>query len=126
MFNKSDFKLKKTQYLSNYEYETEDYKIKISENDFNDESVSYMQKFVEMYPVKIRSIAEALMTTEWVKDYFPQENVENVEEKLGKPIFKYNPSYTIITYVEHTIDESHIIDIEVEGMYENFYVSFDG
>lgn len=127
MFNKSDFILKKTQYLSSYEYETENYKIKISENEFSDESVSYMQKFVEIYPIKVKDIAKAIMDLEWFEDYFPEESVKSVEKKLGKPIFNYNSLYTIITYVENTIDENHIIDVEIGGMYEVFYnISFDG
>ena len=127
MFNKSDFILKKTQYLSSYEYETENYKIKISENEFSDETVSYMQKFVEIYPIKVKDIAKAIMDLEWFKDYFPEESMKSVEKKLGKPIFNYNSLYTIITYVENTIDENHIIDVEIGGMYEVFYnISFDG
>lgn len=87
MFNKSDFILKKTQYLSSYEYETENYKIKISENEFSDETVSYMQKFVEIYPIKVKDIAKAIIDLEWFEDYFPEESVKSVEKKIRKTNF---------------------------------------
>ena len=52
--------------------------------------------------------------------------MEGIVQKLGTPIFRHRHLYTIITYWEHTIDEDHIIDIEVEGLYDDFDITIDG
>ena len=126
MFNKNDFKLIKGPYSSNYEYENDAYKVEIPEVDFNEKTVSCMKNLVELYPVKVKEIAKTFAELEWFRDAFPKETEESIESKLGKAIFKYLPCSVIISYLNHTIDEDHIIDVEVGGLYESFDVSLDG
>lgn len=59
-------------------------------------------------------------------DWYFKESVEGIVQKLGTPIFRHRHLYTIITYWEHTINEDHIIDIEVEGLYDDFDITIDG
>lgn len=46
-----------------------------------------MQKFVEIYPIKVKDIAKAIIDLEWFEDYFPEESVKSVEKKIRKTNF---------------------------------------
>ena len=126
MISRLDFILKKSKYSSSYEYNTEEFKVEISEEYFDDNVIEFMNKFVELYTVKVREIAKACIRLEWFNDWFQGETVESIVSKLGRPIFRFLPINTIITYAQHELDEDHIIDVEVIGMYEEFDVSIDG
>ena len=59
MISRLDFILKKSKYSSSYEYNTEEFKVEISEEYFDDNVIEFMNKFVELYTVKVREIAKA-------------------------------------------------------------------
>ena len=124
---KKDFILNKTIYSSEYEYENEDFKISISEEDFTDEELKFSTKLVSTYSKNLIKIAKACKESETFKYCYPEENIESIIHKLGKPIFQRRGITTLLTYAEHTLDADHLLDIEFEGLYDDIFdIGIDG
>lgn len=122
-FNKSDFqKIEGILFFTRYEYIADDFRIEIEERYFNDETISYMQKFVELYPIKIKEIAKTLSRFERLNPN--KDSVEQFVKRLWYPDFLYNPCYITIIY-ETLIDEVSTIYIKVYGLYEDFSISIE-
>uniref|UniRef100_Q0I3J7 Uncharacterized protein n=1 Tax=Histophilus somni (strain 129Pt) TaxID=205914 RepID=Q0I3J7_HISS1 len=127
LLKKEDFILNKTTYSSEYEYENEDFKINISEKDFTDEELKFSTELVSAYFKNLIKIAEACKKSEVFKYCYPEENIESIIHKLGKPIFQRRGITTLLTYAEHTLDADHLLDIEFEGLYGDIFdIGIDG
>ena len=99
---KKDFILNKTIYSSEYEYENEDFKISISEEDFTDEELKFSTKLVSTYSKNLIKIAKACKESETFKYCYPEENIESIIHKLGKPIFQRRGITTLLTCLLYT------------------------
>ena len=67
------------------------------------------------------------MKSETFKYCYPDEDVHSIKEKLGKPIIRRIGERSILTYTEHELDADHILDIEIEGLYDEILeISIDG
>lgn len=127
LLKKEDFILNKTIYSSEYEYENEDLKINISEEDFTDEELKFSTELVSAYSKNLIKIAKACKESETFKCCYPEENIESIIHKLGKPIFQRRGITTLLTYAEHTLDADHLLDIEIEGLYDDIFdIGIDG
>lgn len=126
-FKKEDFSLETDAYSACYEFENEAFIIQISEADFSDEEVMFTNQLVNLYEKNLPNIAIACVESDTFKYCYPHEDVDSIPRKLGKPIFRRMGKTTMLTYVEHTIDYDHILDIEFEGLYDDiFSVGIDG
>ncbi|MCH5193608.1 MAG: hypothetical protein J1F11_06575 [Oscillospiraceae bacterium] len=77
-----------------------------------------------IYESKLNSIAE-FMIDEGISDCFGELSPEKIISSLGKPVIDLERS--LITYLEHTLDDIHIIELEYDGLLDEFfYLSIDG
>lgn len=90
----------------------------------DEDQVENVNVLREAYHHNIRDIAEEIYAE--IKDMFDVKDVDEVISKLGRPqIF---PENGMITYCEHTFDDTHVIDVEYsDDEFEQIeYVSVDG
>lgn len=60
-----------------------------------------------------------------ITDFFGDITEDKLTDALGTP--QIDLDREVITYLEHTLDDVHIIEIEYGGLFEEFYgVSIDG
>lgn len=84
---------------------------------------AYAQKLAEIYDEKLPDIVAFIMPD--VKAMFGDISKEDLMQSLGKPLIDLDMG--TLTYLEHTLDELHIIEIEFDGDFEEFfYVTIDG
>lgn len=83
----------------------------------------YVKELADTYASKLEVIAEHMM--EDIKEFYEEISVEELIEALGAPIIR--PDVGVITYVEHSLDDCHIIDVEFDGVFDPLtYVTIDG
>ncbi|MDO4777960.1 MAG: hypothetical protein Q4A42_00200 [Tissierellia bacterium] len=127
LFKKEDFILYESKYVSNCEFDDENINVTIYKEDFTQEEIDFTNKLINLYEEKLPKIALACVDSDTFKYCFPEETVDSIIPKLGKPIFRRMGNTTLLTYTEHTIDYDHILDIEFEGLYEDIFdVGIDG
>lgn len=87
---------------------------------FHDETIAAASQISESYTQKAEEIAHFCMSNDYFTAAYGAMSVQQIIEKLQKPIiYVYEHSGTL-TYVEHLFDADHIIDIEFEGILEHF------
>ena len=127
LLNKEDFILYESKYVSTYEFDDENINVTIYKDDFTQEEIDFINKLINLYEKNLPKIALACVESDTFKYCYPDENIESIISKLGKPIFRRMGNTTLLTYTEHTIDYHHILDIEFEGLYEDiFNIRIDG
>ena len=127
ILKKEDFIFNKTSYLSFYEYEINGFKLQINEEDFTEEELVFSGKLLDLYSENLTKIIDVCVKSETFKYCYPDEDVHSIKEKLGKPIIRRIGERSILTYTEHELDADHILDIEIEGLYDEILeISIDG
>ena len=126
LLKKEDFILYESKYVSTYEFNDEDINVTIYKDDFTKEELDFTNKLINLYEENLPKIALACVESDAFKCCYPEETIGSIVSKLGKPIFRRMGSTTLLTYTEHTIDYDHILDIEFEGLYEDFDIGIDG
>lgn len=77
----------------------------------------------KVYREKLPQIVAFIMDD--ITDFFGDITEDQLADALGMP--QIDLDREIITYLEHTLDDVHIIEIEYGGLFEEFYgVSIDG
>ena len=126
LLKKEEFSLNDSRYVSNYEFEDENFKVTIYKEDFTQKEIDFTNMLINLYEENLPKIALACVESDTFKYCYPDENIESIISKLGKPIFRRMGNTTLLTYTEHTIDY-HILDIEFEALYEDiFNIGIDG
>lgn len=101
-------------------------KVEIEKEDFSDDIISKIEKIIELYPKKLEEIANFCRESDCFKEHYSQENEESILKKLNKPVLRFFGEEGILTYNEQEFDEDHILDIDFDGLLENFtYVGID-
>lgn len=60
-----------------------------------------------------------------IEEMFGINNVEIIKNSLGNVLIDLDNNK--LSYLEQTLDDMHIIDVEFDGIFEKFYdVSIDG
>ena len=127
ILKKEDFIFTKTPYSSFYECDIDGFKLNIDEEDFTEEELVFSSRLLDLYSENLTKIIDACVKSETFKYCYPDEDVHSIEEKLGKPIIRRIGERSILTYTEHELDADHILDIEIEGLYDEILViSIDG
>ena len=127
ILKKEDFIFNKNQYSSFYECEVDGFKFHINEENFTEEELVFSGKLLDLYSENLTKIIDACVKSETFKYCYPDEDVHSIEEKLGKPIIRRIGERSILTYTEHELDADHILDIEIEGLYDEILeISIDG
>lgn len=97
--------------------------IKFECDDLEEISEEYIQELADAYQTKVETIAEHIMDD--IKDFYEDITVEELVDALGAPIIR--PDVGVITYIEHSLDDCHIIDVEFDGIFDPLtYVTIDG
>ena len=83
-------------------------------------------EFAAAYKQKLPDIA-AFMLDE-VCLMYGEMSVQELIDALGTPLISiHGTDGDVISYLEHTLDDYHIIDVEFSGLFEQFdYISFNG
>ena len=127
ILKKEDFIFNKNQYSSFYECEVDGFKFHINEENFTEEELVFSGKLLDLYSENLTKIIDACVKSETFKYCYPDEDVHSIEEKLGKPIIRRIGERSILTYTEHELDADHLLDIEIEGLYDEILdISIDG
>lgn len=81
------------------------------------------QELAEIYESKVPEIVEFIM--EDVVDFWGDISKEELSDALGVP--EIDCDIDTLTYVEHTLDDVHIITVEFDGLLEELLMtSIDG
>ncbi|MDK8239665.1 hypothetical protein [Gemella morbillorum] len=113
--------------MSFYECEINRFKLQINEEDFTEEELVFLGKLLDLYSENLIKIIDACVKSETFKYCYPDEDVHSIDEKLGKPIIRRFGNLSVLTYTEHELDADHLLDIEIEGLYDEILdISIDG
>ena len=127
ILKKEDFIFNKNQYSSFYECEVDGFKFHINEENFTEEELVFSGKLLDLYSENLTKIIDASVKSETFKYCYPDENVHSIKEKLGNPIIRRFGNLSVLTYTEHELDADHLLDIEIEGLYDEILdISIDG
>lgn len=75
------------------------------------------------YQAKLPQIVAFML--EDISDFFGATTEEQLINSLGTP--QIDLDREVVTYLEHTLDDAHIIEIEYGGQFDEFYqVNIDG
>lgn len=108
----------------NNEYEAEINGIKFVCEDFEEDYEETAAQIAEIYESKLDSIAQ-FMLDEGISDFFGELTPDKIIESLGTPTIDLERF--LVTYLEHTLDEVHIIEFEYDGILDEFfYLNIDG
>ena len=81
------------------------------------------QQLANAYEKKISSIIDFMLPD--IKAMFDIDDKEIIKQSLGKP--QIDIQRNVITYLDHTLDQMHIIDVEFDGIFDCFYyTTIDG
>lgn len=84
----------------------------------------YAINLADAYLDKIDKIVD-FMISEEIETYFGEMTPDKLISALGKP--QIDVGRSLITYLEHTLDSIHIIEIEFSGVFEKMlYMTIDG
>lgn len=111
-----------------YWMETPDLGLELDENKMDDAALEFAGKVVEAYPAKVADIAAFLAKDAGMRAAFPGETAETIAEKLGRPVIRLDDARLgRLTYMEQTLDDTHLIDVEFGGPLEEFWnATLDG
>jgi len=114
-----DFFRKETKPVFVYDEGDEIYKVEMNGivfvcEEYIKEFDKYALKLADAYERKLGDII-AFMLPE-ISSFFEISDPEIIRSKLGKPMIDVNRC--VITYLEHTLDYMHIIDVEFDGIFE--------
>lgn len=88
-----------------------------------EEFVGVAKKIAECYDNKLAQIAEFI--SEETKEFYGDKSQNEIMNALGSP--QIDLGCMTITYLNHTLDQEHIIEMEYDGVLEEFYnLSIDG
>lgn len=83
----------------------------------------YAKDLANNYDKKILDIIKYMLSD--IEEMFGINNVENIKNSLGNALIDIDNNR--LSYLEQTLDDMHIIDVEFDGIFEKFYyVSIDG
>ena len=81
------------------------------------------EEIAEVYEDKLPELAEFILSE--VEDIFGEITAQDVMDSLGAP--EIDLDRETVTYLDHTLDDTHIIEVEYEGMLDDLLgVSVDG
>ena len=82
------------------------------------------QETAEKYSQKLDEIVQ-FMIDEGICEYFGEVSADEIKSSLGKPLIDIENQ--LVQYLEHTLDETHIIEIEYDDDFEEFLcMNIDG
>lgn len=77
----------------------------------------------EVYQAELPRLVAFMMDD--ITEFFGEMTADELEKALGTP--QIDLDREVIAYLEHTLDDTHILEVEYGGMLEEFYgVSIDG
>lgn len=81
------------------------------------------RKLAESYGQKLPEIADFILPD--IREMFGGVTKEKLTESLGRPLIDLDSG--LLTYLDHTLDNTHIIEIEFSGIFDKFLsISIDG
>ena len=91
--------------------------------DVKPEYEQYAKDLANNYDKKILDIIQYMLFD--IEKMFGINNVEIIKNSLGNALIDLDNNR--LSYLEQTLDDMHIIDVEFDGIFEKFYdVSIDG
>ena len=92
-------------------------------NEIKPEYEQYAKDLANNYDKKILDIIKYMLSD--IEEMFGINDVENIKNSLGNALIDLDNNR--LSYLEQTLDDMHIIDMEFDGIFEKFYyVSIDG
>lgn len=92
-------------------------------NEMKPEYEKYAKDLANNYDKKILDIIKYMLPD--IEKIFKINDVENIKNSLGNALIDLDNNR--LSYLEQTLDDIHIIDVEFDGIFEKFYyVSIDG
>ena len=122
-------KLKKeNKSIFNFDEKNKQYKAIINNITFvckeiKPEYEQYAKDLANNYDKKILDIIQYMLSD--IEEMFGINDVEIIKNSLGNALIDLDSNR--LSYLEQTLDDMHIIDVEFDGIFEKFYyVSIDG
>ncbi len=82
------------------------------------------KQIAQCYEDKLQDIAE-FMLEEGIEEVYGELDAEQIIDSLGAPLVDLDRE--LVVYLEHTLDEEHIIEFEFSGILDElFYLNIDG
>lgn len=85
-------------------------------DEVNDEHKQYALDLANAYEEKLPDIIEFMLPD--IEEFFEVDDVEVIRNSLGVPQIDLNMG--MLTYCEHTLDDTHLIDVEFRGVFTEF------
>ena len=83
----------------------------------------YAKDLANNYDKKILDIIQYMLSD--IEEMFGINDVEIIKNSLGNALIDLDNNR--LSYLEQTLDDMHIIDVEFDGIFEKFYdISIDG
>jgi len=99
--------------------------ISISEDIMSDAVLQFTEKILQAYPKKIVAMAEHISRDKMIVTNYNLSK-EDIANKLNKPNILIGENCGKLSYYDNEIDHEHILEIEFEGVLEEFHeVSMD-
>ena len=119
---------KENKPIFNFDEKNKQYKLIINNITFickevKPEYEQYAKDLANNYDKKILDIIQYMLFD--IEKMFGINNVEIIKNSLGNVLIDLDNNR--LSYLEQTLDDMHIIDVEFDGIFEKFYdVSIDG
>lgn len=81
------------------------------------------KRLAESYRQRVTAVADFMLPD--IIEMYGEMTRDDLIGKLGKP--QVDLGVNVLYYLEHTLDNSHVIEMEFEGSFENFfYLAING
>lgn len=105
-----------------YWMETDEAGLELGEDQVDEENLAFAGKVMEAYPERAADVAGYLAGDKGLAAVFDGALAQTIEGKLGRPVIRVEKGrFGRLSYVEQTLDEGHILDLEFGGVLEEFW-----
>lgn len=105
-----------------YWMETEDLGLELTESQMNEANLAFAGEVVEAYPDRAEALAAWLAADKDLAPLLGSPDAGTIEEKLGRPVIRIDQGRIgRLSFLEQTLDEGHILDVEFGGVLEEFW-----
>jgi hypothetical protein len=115
--------------LGEYDFETEvdGILVTINKDAMNEKTVAYANKILKMYVSKKPEIIEYILNDRVLDFYGDAFTKDEILEKLNEPNIEIiNDNWGALTWLNHEIDDEHIIEVKFNNDMQLSYVTIDG
>ena len=95
--------------------------------EFDNKIESYVRDLASKYNSAVERIVDYMRDDDEFMVFYGNIGKEELTKSLNLPKIRVFPGYGVIEYLNHTLDDEHIISLEFTNVFENLsYLAIDG